>query len=117
MEHRIGQRIEVDRKVCLRLTDRGLINGRLVDISLSGAAIKCQDWAVFNAYTPVEIMLESHDGKDPEKFRIQGFVVRLQKGMVGIMFMKEMVNLVRRLRTHSSSAKEGWREKSLAHTA
>ncbi|WP_260291197.1 PilZ domain-containing protein [Sedimenticola hydrogenitrophicus] len=116
MEHRIGQRIEVDRKVVLRLTDRCRIDGRLMDISLSGAAIKCKDWNVFNAYTPVEVLLESGDGREPEKFRIQGFVVRLQKGLIGVMFMKEMVKLVRRLRSSSTKSGDHWQRESLART-
>lgn len=101
MNHRMGQRIAVDHAVSLYVADRGWVNGRLVNISLTGAAIHCSDWQQLEPCMPLEIMLRPGDGMQPEQVKLHGFVVRLQNSLVGMMFMRDIVELVHRLRPDS----------------
>lgn len=100
MEHRMGERLNVNQPISLNVSNREPINGRLVDISISGVSIKCEEWSDLNLYTPVEIVVKPDDGLQPEVVKIMGFVVRLQNDMVGLTFMHEVVEPVNRLRSN-----------------
>jgi hypothetical protein len=104
MNHRMGQRIALDRAISLYVADHGWIDGKLLNISLTGAAIRCHDWEVMEPSMPVEVMLEPGDGMQPDRVKLHGFVVRLENDLVGMMFMRDIVELVQRLRPDTSSS-------------
>jgi hypothetical protein len=109
MNHRMGQRIATDQPVSLFSTERGWLAGELVNISLTGAAVRCEDWQALEPCMPVEVLLEPDDGKLPEQVKLHGFVVRLQEGTVGLMFMRDIVELVHRMRpTALAGGKHGF---------
>lgn len=98
MNHRMGQRIVTEQPVSLFISERGWVAGELVNISLTGAAVRCEEWQALEPCMPVEVLLEPNDGKLPEQVKLHGFVVRLSEGMVGLMFMRDIVELVHRMR-------------------
>lgn len=102
MNHRMGQRIPASHKVSLWYTERGCVDGRLVNISLTGAAIQCRNWKSLELYTPVVVNLELRDGDSPERVSINGFVVRIQEGLIGLMFMKDVIDLINRLKSDTT---------------
>lgn len=101
MNHRMGQRIVTDQPVSLFISEHGWVAGELVNISLTGAAVRCEEWQALEPCMPVEVMLEPADGKLPEQVKLHGFVVRLSEGVVGLMFMRDIVELVHRMRPSS----------------
>lgn len=112
MNHRIGQRFAAEHTVSLYVTDRSCmdsqlvgscLDGKLIDISITGAAIHCKDEKVPNLYTPILFKLEPNDGMKPEQFCIRGFVVRVQGAKLGLMFMREHLELVSRLRNDNNN--------------
>lgn len=98
MNHRMGQRIPVDHAISLYFTEKGSIDGRLVNISLTGAAIRCSDWNLLVRYTPVVIKLQSDEESEAKPISIQGFVVRIEDGLIGIMFMRDAFDLFKRFK-------------------
>ena len=96
MNHRLGERIDLDMSVVVNAADLGPVAGRLVNISLSGAGIHCR-CDLFEIYSVVHLTLYLYDGNQPNQIRIEGFVVRKLSGLIGVMFMRDRVSLVRRL--------------------
>jgi hypothetical protein len=112
MNHRMGQRFVAEHTVSLYVTNRSCMDGQLtgsclegqlVNISITGAAIHCTDRKAPSLYAPVIFKLEPKDGIEPEQFCVRGFVVRVQGEMLGLMFMREHLELVRRLRSNYES--------------
>ncbi|MEJ2406405.1 MAG: PilZ domain-containing protein [Candidatus Thiodiazotropha sp.] len=97
MNHRMGKRIQSAQPVTLEVTGLGKLNGRLKNISLSGAAVLCEEVHLLETYLPVNLSLLVHDGEQPAVVNVEGFVVRLKGGLIGIMFMHEMIGLLQRL--------------------
>lgn len=95
MNHRLGERIELDMPVTVYTADLGQIPGRMVNLSLSGAGIYCR-CELLEVYSVVELVLMFHDGNHPDQIRIEGFVVRIRNGLIGLMFMRDRMSLVRR---------------------
>jgi len=116
MNHRMGQRIAMDQPISLFIAERGWIAGELINISLTGAAVRCDEWRALETCMPVEVLLEPADGRLPEQVKVHGFVVRRQKGLVGLMFMRDIVELVHRLRHESASGNMRGFEQSFAST-
>ena len=97
MNHRMGDRIVTELPVTVYAVDHGPITGELVNLSLSGAGIRCR-CDLFEVYSVVELHLLLYGVGSTEEVRIEGFVVRKQNGLIGVMFMRDRVLLVRRLR-------------------
>ena len=98
MNHRMGQRIPADHAISLYFTEKGSVDGRLVNISLTGAAIRCSDWNLLVQYSPVVIKLKPDDESEAKPISIQGFVVRIEDGLIGIMFMRDAFDLFKRFK-------------------
>lgn len=81
MEHRWGQRIQVDVAVSLRLADGTLVLARLVDLSVSGALV--QTGEPLALLSPVAVLLDSYL-PEPWARTVCGHVVRETFGGVGI---------------------------------
>ena len=116
MNHRMGQRIATDHPISLFIAEHGWIEGELINISLTGAAVRCDEWRALETCMPVEVLLEPADGRRPEQVKIHGFVVRRQRGLIGLMFMRDVVELVQRLRHESASGNMRGLERPLAST-
>jgi len=97
MNHRMGDRLAVDLPVTVYTVDHGPVAGRLLNLSLSGAGIRCR-CEMIEDYSVVELGLALYGSDGPEQVRIEGFVVRKHDGLIGLMFMRDQVLLVRRLR-------------------
>jgi hypothetical protein len=111
MNHRMGQRFVAHHTVSLYVTDHSYMDGQLVgsrldgllvDISITGAAIHYKNGKAPGLYTPVIFKLEPNDGMKPEQFCVRSFVVRVQGEMLGLMFMREHLDLVQRLRNYKN---------------
>ena len=96
MNHRMGERIDLDMPVTVYAADLGRIPGRMVNLSLSGAGIYCR-CDLFEIYSVVELALLPDDGDQGRPIRIEGFVVRIRDGLIGVMFMRDRISLVHRL--------------------
>ncbi len=98
MNHRMGKRIETTHPVVLDVSGLGRMEGRLKNISLSGAAVVCEDVHLLDTYLPLNLSLQIVDGRQASTMTVEGFVVRLKGELIGIMFMQDMIGLVQRLR-------------------
>jgi hypothetical protein len=97
MNHRLGKRIDASRDVMLNVAGLGKVEGRLENISLSGAAVICKDVYLLEHYMPLCLYFELTDGHEPDQVAVDGFVVRIDGPLIGIMFMSEIVELLKRM--------------------
>jgi len=98
MNHREGERVATDIPVTVYGPDRGPIQTRMRDVSLSGAGIDCPEGVGVDPMDLVEIWMSLPLREGLEPVRIAGFVVRRSSGRLGVMFMDETPWLPRRLR-------------------
>jgi len=104
MNHREGERIPTDIPLTLYALDRGPIEARLMNLSLSGAMIRCDVCVGLNVCTPVELWMELRGNRLQRSATVQGFVTRRDGHDIGIMFMQNMLWLVRNLRALGATA-------------
>jgi hypothetical protein len=97
MNHRMGKRIEITHPVVLDVGGLGRMEGRLKNISISGAAVICKDVYLLDTYLPLNLSFQVMDGRQTSTMIVEGFVVRLKGELIGIMFMQDMIGLAQRL--------------------
>ncbi len=106
MNHRMGRRIQTNRPVSLDIPGLSDIHGELLNISLSGAAVRTAYTHLIEPYMPVNMRLQVPESTRSGYTSVEGFVVRMTDSLIGIMFMKERIELVNSLRPDSESQEE-----------
>jgi hypothetical protein len=98
MNHRQGERVQMDFPITVYGPDRGPIPARLLDMSLSGAGVDCGACVGIEPMQRVELWMNIPEGRGVEPVKIAGFVVRRDTTRIGLAFMDEAPWLVLRLR-------------------
>jgi hypothetical protein len=98
MNHREGERTRLDLPVIVHRRNCTPVQGRLRDVSLSGAGIEYYDTVEINPMDTLELLITPPGSMGLEPVRVAGFVVRRRDGWLGVMFMREAPWLVRTLR-------------------
>ncbi len=106
MNHRMGNRLRANHTVSLLIPGVGEIEGQLRNISLSGAAVTTPDIHRIEPYMPLSLKVHFPGSSRPDPVGVEGFVVRLQDDLIGIMFMRERIELVNDLRPNNRSENE-----------
>ncbi len=106
MNHRMGRRIQTSQRVSLDIPGLSDIHAELLNISLSGAAVRTNYTHLIEPYMPVNMRLHLSDSTRAGHLCVEGFVVRMSDSLVGIMFMRERIELVNRLRLDPESQDE-----------
>ena len=109
MEHRWGQRVQIDIPVVLRCDPYGVVPGRLENLSISGALVSTK--LALPRFAQVELILEApFAAEQPGErcmVRIRAYIVRRRKNSFGLEWIDMAPEAITALIRGAATAAQG----------